>query len=184
MTSIAYITEIGEDKSSPAGAAGAAGSSKGDTGTSQQVQTTLPPAPTQPSSTAPRINAITHNPIVPLVNKVGNSLEERRKNLSSAEYRIKKLDSIIPKIHTSLSQQHHPTGAVVSGFVNQSLSTITCIEHIFQKVEDSNDTISMNLNLIEHSEDSSDFHPKDYSEDINYIRKTTDYKMEALNNKF
>ena len=47
-----------------------------------------------------------------------------------------------------------------------------------------NDTISINLNLIENSEDSTDFHPKDYDKDINYIRKNTEYKMEALHSKF
>ena len=106
LMSIADITEIGEDKSPPAGASGAAGAAgapgaagslKGETGASQQVQAILPPAPTQPSSTAPRINDIRHTPIVPLVNEVGDSLEERRKNLASAEYRIKKLDSHIIK---------------------------------------------------------------------------------------
>ena len=90
------------------------------------------------------------------------------------------MDSIIPKIHTSLSQQQDPTGAVVSGFINQSLSKITFIKQIFEKIENNDDTINMNLDLIENLEESSDFNPKNYSEDINLIRKTTDYKIEAI----
>ena len=86
--------------------------------------------------------------IVPHVNKIGSSLEEGKKNIYSAEYRIGKLDTMIPKINISLSQQHYPTSAVIPSFVNQCLNAISCIEQIIQKIEDCNDTISINLDII------------------------------------
>ena len=97
---------------------------------------------------------------------------------------IKKLNEIITKINFSLSQQHHPTGAVVTSYVNQCLSTITSIEQIAQKVEDNSDIISINLDLIKNTEDSQEFNPKDYKEDIPYIRKNTEFKMESLQSEF
>ena len=45
-------------------------------------------------------------------------------------------------------------------------------------------SLSINLDLFDNAEDSNDFHPKDYDEDINYIRKNTEYKMEGLLSEF
>ena len=187
LVSVADIHEIVEDEGPPQGGGeeGAGGSARGDTGAaSQPLQAILPPPLTQPPNTALRINDIRHTPIVPIVKEVGDALEERRKNLASVEYRIKKLDSSIPKIHTALAQQHDHAGAVVSGFINQSQSTITVIKEILQKVENNNDTINKNIDFIENVEELSDFNPKDYSQDINFIRQTSDYKVEAINHKF
>ena len=73
------------------------------------------------------------------MSEIGSALGEIKKNISSATYRVKKLDEIIPKINVSLSQQHHPGGAIVSSYVNQCLSAISTIEQIAQKVEEISD---------------------------------------------
>ena len=73
---------------------------------------------------------------------------------------------------------------MVSSYVNQCLSTITSIEQIAQKVEDNSDSISINLDLIKNTEDSQEFNPQDYEEDITYIRRNTAFKMESLQSEF
>ena len=118
------------------------------------------------------------------MNEIGSSLGEIKRNLSSASYRIKKLDEITPKINIALSQHNHPTGAVVTSYVNQCLSTITNIEQIIQNIEDSSDSICINLDLIENAENSDQFHAKDYDKDISYIRRSIEYKMEGLQSEF
>ena len=114
---------------------------------------------------------------MPFVNKIGSALGEIKKNISSATYRVKKLDEIIPKINVSLSQQHHPSGAIVSSYVKQCLSAFSTIEQIAQKVEDNRDSISINLNLIQNMEDLQGFDPQDYEDDITYIRRNTAFKI-------
>ena len=121
---------------------------------------------TQPPNSAPRINHINHAPIVSTVEEVGDTLENRRKNVTSVEDRLKNLDVSIPKIHTALAQQHDPAGAVVNSFINQSQNTITVIKEILQKVENDNNTINMNMDIIDNTEQTSGFNPKDYTQDI------------------
>ena len=80
--SAAEIHEIIEDEGPPQGSGqeGAGGSARGDTGAaSQPLQAILPPPPTQPPNSAPRINDIRHAPIVSTVKEVGEALKNRGK---------------------------------------------------------------------------------------------------------
>ena len=72
------------------------------------------------------------------------------------------MDELIPKINQSLSQQHHAGGPVVSSYVNQCMSAISTIELIAQKVEESSDSININLDLIQNTEDLQGLDPDDY----------------------
>ena len=53
-----------------------------------------------------------------------------------------------------------------------------------QKVEDNSDSISINLDLIQNTEDLQGFDPQDYEDDITYIRRNTAFKMESLQSEF
>ena len=118
------------------------------------------------------------------VKEIREALENRKKNLASAEYRLKKLDNTIPKIHTALAQAHDPSGAVVNGYINQSQSTINFIEEIIEKVENDNDVINMNGDIIENTEQTDGFNPEDYTQDIQFIKLTSEYKVEVITSKF
>ena len=121
---------------------------------------------------------------MPFVNKIGSALGEIKKNISSATYRVKKMDEIIPKINQSLSQQHHLGGPVVSSYVDQCMSAISTIELIAQKVEESSDSININLDLIQNTEDLQGFDPDDYEDDITYFRRNIAFKMDRLQSEF
>ena len=94
------------------------------------------------------------------------------------------MDEIIPKINQSLSRQHHPDGPVVSSYVNQCMIDISTIELIAQKVEESSDSININLDLIQNTEDLQGFDPVDYEEDITYFRRNIAFKMDSLQSEF
>ena len=82
MVGVVEINEIVDDEGPPQGGGqeGAGGSGMADTGAaSQPLQAILPPPPTQPPNSAPRINDISHAPIVSTVKEVGEALENRRK---------------------------------------------------------------------------------------------------------
>ena len=49
-----------------------------------------------------------------------------------------------------------------------------------QKVEDNSDSISINLDLIQNTEDLQGFDPDDYEEDITYFRRNIAFKMDSL----
>ena len=94
------------------------------------------------------------------------------------------MDKLIPKINQSLAQQHHPSGPVVTSYVNQVMSAIDAIEAIAQKVEESSDSININLNLIQKLEDLDRFDPREYKKDIKYFRKSVKFKMDNLQGDF
>ena len=64
------------------------------------------------------------------------------------------------------------------------MSAISTIEQIAQKVEESSDSININLDLIQNTEDLEGFDPDDYEEDITYIRRNTAFKIESLQSEF
>ena len=110
----AHISEVGDDESHPVDAAGTAGGAEGGAeapvtaGNAGQQGQGLPAVsrqqgqpnpiqpPPQPSTNSPRLNDITNDTIKPFVSKLGSALGEIKKNISSATYRVKKLDEIIP----------------------------------------------------------------------------------------
>merc|ERR1711954_30874 len=102
---------------------------------------------------SPSLNDIINDTIKPSVSEIGTALGEIKKNISSATYRVNKMDELIPKINQSLPQQHHPGGPVVTSYVNQVMSAISTIELIAEKVEESSDAININLDLIQNMED-------------------------------
>ena len=140
----ADITEVGKDRSPPAGAADAAGAEGGaeapvaagnagqqgqglPAGPRQQGQPNPIQPPPQPSRNSPHLNDITNDTIKPFVSEIGTVLGEIKKKISSATYSVRKMDEIIPKINQSLSQQHHPGGPVVTSYVNHVMSAISTI---------------------------------------------------------
>ena len=100
------------------------------------------------------------------------------------KYRLEKLDKSIRKIHTVLAQAHDPSGAVVNGYINQSQSTINFIEAILEKVKNENDVINMNVDIIRNTEQTVEFNPNDYTQDIQFMKLTSEYKVETMNSKF
>ena len=155
----------GKSTGDAAGAAGEAeGGAEAPAGNAGQQQGHLnhfQPLP-QPSRNSTHLNDITNDTIKPFVSEIGTALGEIKKNISSASYRVKKMDELIPKINQSLSQQHHPGGPVVSSYVNQCMSAISTIKLIAQKVEESSDSMNINLDLIQNTEDLQGFYPNDY----------------------
>ena len=94
------------------------------------------------------------------------------------------MDEFIPKINQSLAQQRHPSGPVVTSYVNQVMSAIDAIQAIAQKVEESSDTINIHLDFIQNTEDLDGFDPPEYKEDITYFRRNISYKMDNLQSDF
>ena len=72
----------------------------------------------------------------------------------------------------------------MSGFINKSQNTISVIEEILEKVKNDNDTINMNIDFIENTKQTTEFNPKKYIQDIQFIRQTSDYNVKAFNSKF
>ena len=64
------------------------------------------------------------------------------------------------------------------------MSAISTIELIAQKVEESSDSININLDLIQNTEDLQGFDPVDYEEDITYFRRNIAFKMDSLQSEF
>ena len=64
------------------------------------------------------------------------------------------------------------------------MSAISAIESIAQKVEESSDSINMNLDLIQNTKDLDRFDPLEYKEDITNLRRNISFKMDNLQNDF
>ena len=127
-----------------------------------------------PSRTSPRLNDIQNDTIKPFDGEIGTELGLIKKHISSASYPVKKRDELIPKINQSLAQQHHPSGPVVTSFVNQVMSAIDAIDAIAQKLEESSDNINENLNFTQNFKESDRFDPPEYKEDINKLSSAKD----------
>ena len=65
-----------------------------------------------------------------------------------------------------------------------TMTAISTIELIAQKVEECSDAININLDLILNTEDLEGFDPLDYKEDITYFRRNISFKMDSLQSEF
>ena len=173
MRTMAHLSEVVRDEGHHVDAVGAAGGGAeggaeapvkaGNADQGQGVPAGQPQAiqpPPMPSRNSPCLNDIQNDTIKPFVAEIGTELGLIKKHISSASYHVKKMDELIPKINQSLAQQHHPSGPVVTSYVNQVMSAIDAIEAIAQKVEESCDTININLDFIQNTEDLDGIDPR------------------------
>ena len=112
------------------------GTSTGDTGGAMgtdQIMGILPPPPAQPLH-APKINAIQYPQLMEVVKEIGESLQEREKNINKVAYHLNKIDTTISKITTSLNKGFDPVGTVVNGFLAQANNTLRDIEEYMSKI--------------------------------------------------
>ena len=133
-----------------------------------------------PSRTAPRLNSIQIYLGKPYADQIRTEIGLTTKHISAASYRVKKLDELIPQINRSLAEKHNPSGPVITSLVNQVMSAIDSVDSITQKLEEASDNINVNLDIIQDFEDLQGFGPREFSEDINYLRNSVKFKIDNL----
>ena len=136
------------------------------------------------SRSAPPLNNIQNDSVKPYVDEIRTELGLTTKHISAASYRVKKLDELIPQINRSLAEKHNPSGPVVTSLVNQVMSAIDSVDAITHKLEEASDNINVNLDIIENFEDLDGFDPREFSEDISYLRNSVKFKIDNLQGDF
>ena len=64
------------------------------------------------------------------------------------------------------------------------MSAIDTIDAIAHKLEEASDNINVNLDLTENFQDLDGFDPREYQEDISYLRRSVKYKIDNLQEDF
>ena len=106
------------------------------------------------------------------------------KNIGAANYRIGSLDKMIPQVNRSLLEKNNPKGPIIQSLINQILSTVQSVDEIISKLEESSVNVNVNLDIIKDFGEMDNFNPDDFTEDIQYTKRSLRYKIEKLQKEF
>ena len=68
--------------------------------------------------------------------------------------------------------------------INQILSIVQSVDEIIAKLEESSVNVNVNLDILKDFGQLDNFNPEDFTEDIEYTRRSLRYKIEKLQNEF
>ena len=91
---------------------------------------------------------------------------------------------MIPQVNRSLSEKHNPKEPIIQSLINQILSIAQSVVEIMAKLEESSVNVNVNLDILKDFGELDNFNPDDFTEDIEYTRRSLRYKIEKLQKEF